>query len=256
MTPIPINPKYFACPNGKIFSTYSNKYLSPTSNGNGYLNVKLFLFKDGMNKKHYKTCYVHRLIALAFLPNLKNLPQVNHIDGDKANNTPENLEWCTAKENTQHAITTKLTTVKTTLLPSSEALSVITSIIENPTIKVFESYRLVYDYGSMNTFLRVLKEYAVMHNLNDEVEQVIVAYKKESFRVRARRNAKPVQGKCKVTGELTPIFETLSDAASFSNATASNILQAIKKNSYAKGYYWYAIDNGRPRQKCLENKAN
>lgn len=256
MLPIPINTKYFACPSGKIFSSYTNKYLSSTDNGTGYSNVKLFLYTDAAGKKHYKTCYVHRLIASVFIPNVGNLPQVNHIDGNKTNNALSNLEWCTAKQNTHHAITTKLATVKTTLLPPSEASAVIADVIKNPIAETFEAYKNAYTYKDMSTFLRVLREYAVVHCLSSEIEQAITSYKKESFRLRARRQAKAVQGRCKTTGSLTQVFETLSDAALFSGASASNILHAISKNSYAKGYYWYAIDNGRPGQKCSETKAN
>lgn len=59
----------------------------------------------GINRKNYS---VHRLVAIAFLPNPKNLEQVNHKDGDRSNNHVDNLEWSTGLDNISHAIENKL----------------------------------------------------------------------------------------------------------------------------------------------------
>lgn len=84
--------------NGVVYSVFKHKRpIYSRINDTGYPTV--MLWKN--NKAHSKL--VHRLLAKAFIPNLENKPYINHIDGIKTNLALNNLEWCTPKENGEHA---------------------------------------------------------------------------------------------------------------------------------------------------------
>lgn len=76
---------------GKIRNDKTNRILKPYIKPSGYMQVQL-------GRKTVPQ-YIHRLVAIAFIPNIKNKPQVNHKNGNKQDNRVINLEWVTASEN-------------------------------------------------------------------------------------------------------------------------------------------------------------
>jgi len=87
---------------GTLTKAVSGVVKTPRQQREGYLYVHLY--KDGKARKRY----IHRLVAKAFVLNPGDLPQVNHMDGDKTNNAHLNLEWVTGKGNCEHAIRNRL----------------------------------------------------------------------------------------------------------------------------------------------------
>ena len=81
---------------GKVRNKYG-KVLFQCPNAKGYMRVKLI--KNG-RRTHKR---VNRLVAETFISNPFNLPQVNHINGDKQDNSISNLEWVTNRDNVRHA---------------------------------------------------------------------------------------------------------------------------------------------------------
>lgn len=90
--------QYAITPKGTVISYPCKKFNSfrvhkPRLHNHGYLRVQL----------NYRDFYIHRLVAMVFIPNNNSKIEINHIDGNKKNNSVENLQWVTRSENNKHA---------------------------------------------------------------------------------------------------------------------------------------------------------
>lgn len=88
---------YIAYPSGRVFNL-RGELIKGVVTSHGYLQYSTSKF----------CVRAHQIIATLFIPNPMHYDQINHIDGNKLNNSVANLEWCTPKENIQHALKTGL----------------------------------------------------------------------------------------------------------------------------------------------------
>lgn len=92
---------------GRVKNTRRGNFMKPDkTNNTGYYRIRL------KSNPHEWATFIHKLVALAFVPNPENKPCVNHKNGDKYDNSATNLEWVTEKENARHARETGLNSMK------------------------------------------------------------------------------------------------------------------------------------------------
>jgi hypothetical protein len=91
------NTKYWVSDSG-IVKNDDGYIMKPFVTSDGYLRISLY-------DNGYKKVFIHRLVALAFVPNPNNFPEIDHIDGKPQNNNANNLRWVTHKQNMNNPIT-------------------------------------------------------------------------------------------------------------------------------------------------------
>ena len=111
---------------GIVRNKHTKQIKKATMKDNGYLVYTLYF--DGKSKQEY----VHRLVALTFIPNPNNYPQVNHKDEDKWNNKVNNLEWCDARYNNTYG-TARKRSAETQRLNGSYDKAKQRMIVHNPS---------------------------------------------------------------------------------------------------------------------------
>ena len=128
--------KPFKCRYGKIVPReYKGKILKPTFDGR-HMYLQVTLSKDGIQKREL----IHRIIAKTFINNPYNLPEVNHKDEDKMNNSVSNLEWCDHKYNNNYG--TKLNRTRGINNPGHKITPEIVNSIRKEYVPLSHEYGL------------------------------------------------------------------------------------------------------------------
>ena len=219
--------KYHISKSGIVYSTHTSKPLKQMLSTSGYSVVKLLVpYTKGLESKQYKTRYVHRLVAEAFIPNPENKPQVNHIDGCKTNNNVLNLEWCTALENTMHAIATGLTTKKVSTNTFSEKENIINRLLNSK----LNWYDAVTEMGIHRTNAKksILKTASEL-GCEAQVLSLIKTHEQERAKQAAQetavKNSKPVKVFNSQTQQETT-YPSATLAASAIKASVGNVINS------------------------------
>lgn len=162
---IKVNSDYDVSNQGRI--RHGNKILSGSLHNDGYVFVTI----------HGKQMPLHRLIARVFVPNPKKKPEVNHRDGNKQNNFPENLEWATRSENQGHAIRNGLQPKNTKTYTgkfTSEQREQIKTMWGNGTSKRELARKYGVSHTCINDIVNEKYKYSETVNLFEEVARPLV----------------------------------------------------------------------------------
>ena len=130
--------KYKVYENGMIYSIAYKRWIKPNKNTKNKYQFYRFPNPEGKKVK----VYVHRLIAELFIENPLSLKCVNHKDGDKNNNSVENLEYCTYLQNMEHAVKMGLIDSKLTI---EQVRTIRYEEMQVPTSTLAKKYGISYN---------------------------------------------------------------------------------------------------------------
>jgi hypothetical protein len=228
-------PNYTISTEGSVTMTVSNVTKKLWVGANGYLHVDLS--SNGFTKK----VSLHRLLAKHFLPNSGNKRTVNHIDGNKLNNSLCNLEWSTDSENLKHAYDTGLRSCQATYTNCQ-----LEDILTNMYLKGITLVDISFYVGLKCSALSVsLRKAAARLGLTEEYKSSSADNIKARHKLVGVLNTKTIRLQMinEPTGDVVRTFRSLKEAKDFlgvsSSGPISNVLSGRQKRAYK--YLWKKV---------------
>lgn len=228
-------PDYTITTDGVITKIGSNYTLSQWIGKNGYKHVDLR--KNGKGVK----VAVHRLLATTFIPNPDQKRTVNHLDGDKLNNTITNLEWATDSENVQHAYDTGLQPYRRNYSLEEYDSMLNTRFLNGESLTSISKT----ENQSLTQLSYHLRESAERQGKLVEYETQIKLQKLKRAKDTGNTQRKLITLNMvdPLTGETINVFSSISEAQQFLNRKSSgpisNVLAGRQKSAY--GYFWEKV---------------
>jgi len=240
-------PNYTISDNGAVMNIKTNTEKACTVYKVGYR------YCDLSHKGKITKIAIHRLVALAFIPNPENKRVVNHIDGNKLNNTLTNLEWCTDAENIQHGYDTGLT-VQPSKFSEDKYREFYNKVKQGKTLTEIAKT----ENSAVATISENLKSYTILWGVNNAYNLLLKSQKKLRAK-NTKQVTQPVGMFDKLTGELLHIFMSISDGAKFLNSKNSgNISNVLKgRSKTAMGFKWKTVNlNDYPEREYTQVSGN
>lgn len=228
---------YSVTRDGNIISSHSGEYLTKTKVG-GYHSSTLRINGVSVTKS------VHRLVALAFIPNPDNLPTVNHKDGNGFNNHVDNLEWATHRQQAVHAHANGLVTLT--------KRSVCQYTMDYKYMKTFESCKVASEKTGVQRRLissvcsgKVFSTGGFRWKYEDDPEEFAMP-KGGAFRA--------VQQIDPETDEVIKIFNSIKEASVETGASLTHIGSVCRgKRPLCGGYTWKFVEKEKPKVPIYQN---
>jgi hypothetical protein len=233
--PIPDYPDYEVSENGDVFSFKTNLLLSLQETPDGYIKTGII-----NSKNERKSVAVHILVASAFHPNPNNYPIVNHINGDKSDNFYTNLEWCSFKQNSHHALVTGLLTITRAVCQFTEKgeFKEKYNSISEASKETSTSYDFILDVcqGLYLTYKKMIWRYE-----NECIKNEDGTYKIKDNRVNKKRRQ---VCQFEITGEYIAKHDSIAEASQSEGMPTKSIISVCKFRLKDDGaFIWRYIED-------------